>query len=228
MIIVPIVLCKNEEIWIERVLRPFANLFPHVIVADTGSTDSTLEQIAKVPNIYLLKYDHLTAEQVGQCRGWMQAEARSLFSASHVWLVDADELYPTKYIRFILENMMPENAMSGFTYGLECMEKDNGECWFYGVGVSRQAIFSVNSQWRGVYPFESPDTFVPGHPTNYYWSSPKLGHNFYHLHGMCRSTRDADVDQRLGKRFQFSMQDRPDIQPKTLWLKSEREYRDEQ
>lgn len=218
---------KNEEIWIERVLRPFANLFPQIIVADTGSTDGTLEQVAKIPNAHVMKYARLSPAELGKCRQWMQAEAKQFFGATHIWLVDGDELYPTKYIRYILDNMMPDNALSGYTYGIECTEKENGECWLFGVGVNRQAIFSVEAKWHGDHPFESPDCYVPGHPLNHYFQSPGWAYHFFHLHQMKRSHKDEDVFLRNQKRFQFSMQDHPEIAPVSLWLKNESEYQDE-
>jgi glycosyltransferase involved in cell wall biosynthesis len=224
----PVLLIKNEELWIRHVLASLANVFPHVIVADTGSTDSTLDQVARVPNITLRTFDHaLTPRELGGCRGEMQDIAKSLFGATHIFLVDGDELYPTKYLRFLVDHPMPQNAMSGFTWGIECTELPSGECWLYSVGVSRQAIFSVNSKWRGDYPFESPDSFIPGHPTNHYWQSPDPSYHFYHIHQMRRSMRDEDVYLRKQKQFQFSMQDHPEIKPAIFWLKSREEYVDE-
>jgi glycosyltransferase involved in cell wall biosynthesis len=228
MNIVPVLLIKNEELWIRHVLASLVHVFPHVIVADTGSTDSTLEQIAPLPNITLQTFDHpLTPRELGQCRGEMQQLAKSLFDATHIFLVDGDELYPTKYLRFLVDNPMPENAMSGFTWGIECTELPNGECWLYAVGLNRQAIISVDSKWKGEYPFESPSTYIPGHPSNHYWKSPDPTYHFYHLHQMRRSIRDDDVYLRKQKQFQFSMADHPEIKPATLWLKSREDYVDE-
>lgn len=231
--IVPIVLCKNEEVWISRVLSALVAVFPHVIVADTGSTDGTLEQIAKVSNIHLMTYSNLSPAEVGLCRGWMQAEAKAKFGAERVMLVDADELYPIKYLRFIRDNPIPADALSGFTYGIECTELDNSECWMVGdadgnlVGVNRQAVFSVDSKWSGQYPFESPDTHIPGDPRNYYWKSPDPSYHYWHLHGMKRSSKDDEVHFRLRKKHQFSCQDRPDLKPIKLWIQSEKDYQDE-
>lgn len=232
MNIVPMVLVKNEELWIGKVLASLSKVFPHVIVADTGSTDSTREQVAKVPNVKLMTYENLTPQQVGKCREWMQEEAKKSFGATHVMLVDGDELYPLKYLRYILDNPMPENAMSGFTYGIECTELQNGECWFLGrqggiVGVNRQAIFSVDSKWSGDYPFESPDSYVAGDPSNHYFPALEPGHHFYHLHQMQRSTKDSDVYLRVQKRYQFSMAEHPDIVPMIKWLNRREEYADE-
>jgi len=230
--IVPITMCKNEEIWIERVVTPLVKVFDNVIVADTGSTDSTIEKIWQIPGVHLMTYQNLKPEEVGLCRGWMQQEAKELYNATHVFLVDADELYPIKYLEYIRDNPMPENAMSGFTYGIECTELDNGECWMLGTengltGVSRHAIFSVDSKWHGVYPFESPDTFVAGDETNFYWQSVNPNHHFFHLHQMKRSSRDEDVELRMQKKYQFSMRNAPEIKPHTKWLKNQKEYKDE-
>jgi glycosyltransferase involved in cell wall biosynthesis len=226
---VPVLLIKNEELWIQKILTPLSNLFEHVIVADTGSIDSTLKQIAGMDrdNITLFSYSDLTHQEVGQCRGWMQDQARSLFGADWIFLIDGDELYPTKYLKHILDNPMPAGSLSGFTSGVECAELPNGECWLYSVGVNRQAFISVDSKWKGEYPFESPDTYKPGDPKNYYWTSPDPSYRFFHIHQMRRSSRDEDVYMRVPKRFQFSMQDHPEIKPVTFWLKSREEYIDE-
>lgn len=227
MNIVPVVMIKNEELWIRKVLTSLTNVFPHVIVADTGSTDSTLEQVGMVPRVTLREFGELSPQDTGRCREWMQQEAKSSYGATHIFLVDGDELYPTKYLRFIADYPMPPNSLSGFTWGIECTELPNGECWLFSVGCNRQAMISVDSKWKGEYPFESPDTYVPGDPTNYYWKSPDPSYHFYHLHQMLRSSRDEDVYLRRQKRFQFSMKDHPEIKPTTLWLKSREDYVDE-
>jgi hypothetical protein len=228
MNVVPVLLIKNEEIWIERVLRPLVEVFGCAIVSDTGSTDTTMEQVKKVKgNVLLRQHEDLSPAELGQCRAWMQEEAKKLFDATHIFLVDGDELYPTKYLNFIKKYPMPETALSGFTWGIECTELDNGECWLYNVGLNRQAMISVDSKWSGLYPFESPDTYRPGDPSNYYWRAPDPSYRFYHIHQMKRSSRDGDVYLRLQKRYQFSMKDAPEIKPHKLWLNSQKDYQDE-
>jgi hypothetical protein len=231
MKIVPIVLCKNEEYWIENILTALTAVFENVIVADTGSTDSTVEIVSRMPRVLLMDYPGLSPKEVGKCREWMQAKAKELFGATHVMLVDGDELYPVRYLQYIVDNPMAENARSGFTYGIECTELENGECWVLGrqgavVGVNRQAIFSVDSKWSGTYPFESPDSYVAGDPTNHYWPVLEPYHRFYHLHQMVRSSKDTDVYLRVQKRFQFSMAEQPDIKPLIKWLDNREEYID--
>lgn len=236
MNIVPVLLVKNEEIWIEHVLTPLVSVFPHVIVTDTGSSDSTVDIIEGMrdrgADILLITHPGMDPKQLGKCRQDMQEQARDIFEATHIFLVDGDELYPSKYLKFIRDYPMPENALSGFTWGKEIRQLPNGELWYLDlngddVGLNRQAIISVDSKWNGEYPFESPSTYDPGNPLNYYWKSPDATYHFFHLHQTIRSTRDEDVYIRVKKRFQLSMQDTPQIQPGRLWMKSREEYLDE-
>lgn len=236
MIIVPVILVKNEEYWIRHVLSALTAVFPNVIVADTGSSDQTIEEISKVPGpgiLFVKQYNGLTPHDIGQARQWMQDEAKDRYGATHIFLVDGDELYSKKYLQFIFDHPMPENALSGFTYGVECTELENGECWILGeegrpVGLNRQAIISVDSKWSGQYPFESPSTYIPGDPTNYYWRSPDPSYHFKHLHQLNRSSKDAEVYLRKQKQYQFGLKDAPaSIVPLEKWLNSREEYSDE-
>ncbi len=232
MNIVPVLLVKNEEVWIKRILTALSKVFPHIIVSDTGSTDSTVEQILQVPGVQLFMGRSLDPKGLTDCRQQMQEDAKRVYGATHIFLVDGDELYPTKYLRYIADNPMPDSALSGFTSGIECGELENGELWFYGhagnpVGLNRQAIIPVDSHWKGEYPFESPDCYVPGSSRNHYFKIPEGSLGFYHLHHTRRSRLDADVYLRVQKRDQFSMRDAPELVPYKFWLKSQEEYVDE-
>jgi glycosyltransferase involved in cell wall biosynthesis len=231
MHIIPIVMIKNEELWIEKVLTPLTKVFPGVIVADTGSTDNTIQIVSSIKGVRLMRFIDMTLEQIGQCRGTMQAEAKRLFGATHVMLVDGDELYPTTYLRWLTDNPMPECSLSGYTYGVECTELANGECWLLGnqygvVGVNRQAFFSVDVTWKGTYPFESPSSYKPGDANNYYWKVESPLHRFFHIHQMKRSSKDDDVYMRRQKQYQFALQIHPEIKPLEFWLKSREDYKD--
>lgn len=235
MNIVPVLLIKNEENWIRSVVHSLLSVFPHVIVSDTGSTDNTIDRVKSAgfqERLDLYEKGPLPPHQLGECRQWMQEVAKEKFGATHIFLVDGDELYPKKYLRFIQDFPMPENALSGFTWGKEIRQLDNGELCFLSlngedVGLSRQAIISVDSKWSGVYPFESPSTYDPGNPLNYYWKSPDDTYHFFHLHQTVRSSRDADVYIRMQKQKQFGMQDNHSVLPARPWLSSREEYSDE-
>lgn len=231
MNIVPVLLVKNEEVWIYRILIALANVFSHIIVSDTGSTDSTVDEVLQVPNVLLFKFPSLSPKELSECRGYMQSQAKGMFNATHIFLVDGDELYPTSYLRYIADNPMPDSSLSGFTSGIECGELENGELWFYGnggnpVGLNRQAIIPVDSRWKGEYPFESPDCYVPGSPRNHYFPIPAGLQGFYHLHHTRRSRKDADVYLRVEKKDQFSMRHAPELIPHKFWLNSQADYQD--
>jgi glycosyltransferase involved in cell wall biosynthesis len=227
MNIVPVLLVKNEELWIRQILTALANVFEHIIVSDTGSTDETPEIADAMPQVTLYRFQSMKPDLLTWCRQFMQDEARKHFDATHIFLIDGDELYPTKYLRFIADHPMADNCLSGFTSGIECGELENGEIWFYRAGLNRQAIIPVGSTWRGVYPFESPDCYQPGSPLNHYFAGPDESYRFFHLHHTRRSRHDGDVYLRMQKRNQFSMRDAPEIELDRLWLTSREEYRDE-
>lgn len=222
---VPIVMCKNEEVWIERVLTALVSVFPHVIVADTGSTDSTLERIAKVPGVRLMQFDNPSPDELGQVRWEMQYEAARRYGAERVILVDGDELYPTSYLRFIRDNPMPLDAEVGYTRGVEVEELPNGEIWLYGYDgmFNRECIWSVFATWTGKHPYESPMV----NRDSIFCYDLICGLMFHHLHHTRRSSKDDEVYLRIQKRHQFSMRDIPERKPERLWLRSEKEYVDE-
>ena len=51
----PVVLVKNEETWLERVLRPLVSQFGIAIVGDTGSTDATRDVARALAGVELLE-----------------------------------------------------------------------------------------------------------------------------------------------------------------------------
>lgn len=232
MNIVPVLLIKNEEVWIRRILSALANVFPRIIVSDTGSTDSTISEVLQIPEVALFQFKNVSPVGLRECRQFMQEKAAELFGATHIFLVDGDELYPTTYLRAIAAHPMPDNAISGFTSGIEVGEREDGELWFYGmngepVGLNRQAIIPVTSKWRGEYPFESPDCYQPGSPLNHYFPIPAGSHGFYHLHHTRRSRKDAEVYLRSAKSSQFSMREVPQFVLYKLWLQKQEDYQDE-
>lgn len=225
--IVPVLLVKNEENWIKHILLALANVFPHVIVADTGSTDSTVSEALSVERVVVESFGELSPKDLGLCRQWMQDKAKMDYGAEWMFLVDGDELYPTKYLQWIVDHPMPVGSLSGFTWGIECVEIPNGEIWTYDVGCNRQALISVDSKWSGVYPFESPDSYKPGDPSNFYWPSPDPTYHFFHVHQTVRSSHDEQVYMRMQKRHQLGMADHPEIKPHKFWLSHKGAYRDE-
>jgi hypothetical protein len=217
----------NEERFIRQCLTPLAAIFPVVIVADTGSTDNNLAEIAKVPNVYLMTSGRLTMEELGQKRGEMAQIAKIKFGATHTFQIDGDEIYNSRYLHFILDNPMPEGMLAGYTTGVECAELPNGEIWRYDTDFNRCAVFSVDSKWRGAWPFESPEAWQPEKPeTQFHWPRTEPWQNFYHMHHLVRSSRDADVTGRMEYKSKFSLQTKPDLQPAQFLFSSWADYKD--
>lgn len=226
MKIIPIILTINEERFICQCLTPLAAVFDDVIVFDTGSTDNNLAEIAKVTGIHRVLYPPCTMQELGQMRGTMAEMAKSL-GASHVMQVDGDEIYNTRYLRYILANPMPAGTLAGYTVGIELAELPNGEIWRYDTDFNRCAVFSVDSKWRGAWPFESPEAWDPEHPeTQYHWPRTERWQNFYHMHHLVRSSRDADVTGRLEYRNKFSLQTKDELKPVEKLLDSWSDYKD--
>jgi len=225
-VILPIVMTLNEERFIRQTLTPLSNVFPVVIVADTGSTDDALEEMAKVSHLHMVHYDHPDMETVGKIRGYLAWIAKQL-GATHVIQVDGDEIYPTKYLQYLLDNPMPEGMVAGYTTGVECAELQHGEIWRYDTDFNRCAVFSVDSPWRGAWPFESPLAWDPDHPeTQYHWPRTERWQNFYHMHHLVRSRKDHEVNGRIEYRNLFALQTKPELQPATFLLKSWQDYED--
>jgi len=230
--ILPIMMLKNEEIWLREIIQPILNVFGVLIVGDTGSTDSTISILHEYPQVHLNFLDTLTPDKIGIYRYELSQAAKDL-GASHAMMIDGDELYTTKALRYIKETGLPEGYDAGFTTGLEIHESMSGEFHILGkkchwIRRNQLAVFSVDSLWKGSYPFESPDVFRPD-SRNYYWKATGMRHSthHYHLHQCTRSSKDEETYMRMQKRNLYSMQPNPEILPYSLWLKRKEDYEDE-
>ena len=225
--LVPVIMTFNEERFIRQCLTPLCAVFPVVIVADTGSTDNNLSEIAKVPgDIYQMNSGILTFEELGMKRAEMAFVAKERFGATHILHCDGDEIYRTAYLHHIKNNPLPPDMIAGYTHGVELDELSNGEVWRYDRDYNRCAVFSVDSKWHGAYPFEAPDAYQQDQPElNYYYPAAPL-HEFYHMHHFRRSSKDAETRWRVEKQHQFAMVDRPEAQLVEKFLNSWDDYKD--
>lgn len=228
MNLIPTVMVCNEERFITPVLTALASVFPAVIVADTGSIDSTLAQIKQLP-VYLMDVGRLPLDKLGVLRNEMADIAAVHFGATHIMKVDGDECYPTSYLRSIVSDPLPPDKTAGFTHCVELIELDNGEVWKLDADFDAITVYPASARWGGVYPFEYPR--FPKEIDPYYYEEMMYryrGGVFYHLHHMkYRSSQDAVTPWRMRKQNQFALKPRPDMKLKELFLKSWEDYKDE-
>lgn len=79
-----IVPCKNERENIRSCIESFLGIADEILIADSGSTDGTLQLAAKYPNVKIIEREYITS---GDFKNW------AIPQATHEWvlIVDADE-----------------------------------------------------------------------------------------------------------------------------------------
>jgi len=211
--LVPTVMIKNEELWIEDVLKPLSEVFDRILVADTGSIDRTVEIVRSFSNADLSLEGNQIPSGLTHVRQKLTHRAREL-GYSHFLLVDGDELYNRAGLRSILEQSDFSKVFGGYTSMTSLDADDDGQLWELDDQFSRLAVHPTTTTWRGDYPFELPDVFEnpKKYPWVYYTTPNGQGYHGVHLHRLERSSQDDQVVYRTAKRFQFCMQDKPQIQ----------------
>ena len=79
-----IVPCKNEQLNIRACIESFASIADEILIADSGSTDATLEIVRQFDNIRIIERDYGTS---GDFKNWAIPQATNEW----VLIVDADE-----------------------------------------------------------------------------------------------------------------------------------------
>ncbi|MDG1872680.1 MAG: glycosyltransferase family 2 protein [Mariniblastus sp.] len=79
-----IVPCKNEQLNIRACIESFYSIADEIVIADSGSTDATLEIARQFDNVRIIERDYKTS---GDFKNW------AIPQATHEWvlIVDADE-----------------------------------------------------------------------------------------------------------------------------------------
>lgn len=206
-------MCRNEERFIERVLRPLWTVFGIAIVGDTGSTDGTLpilRRLADEGRIALTEYGVLTMPELGQMRKRLAAQAVER-GARYALLVDGDELYNVNALRAVKEEGVPPGCTLTFTTGVLV---DEDEAGYYEMlppvgGLNRTAIFLPSDKWNGEYPFESMAATADGKEHFYHIAPPSYRYHYVHLHRCWRSSKDDEVPYRVANRKRYCMQEIP-------------------
>ena len=96
-----VIICKNEESSIERVLLSLQGLTDDIVVYDNGSTDDTVEKVKKFPvNL-----------QQGSWEGFGKTKQKATCFAKYDWILslDADEAVDEE-LKKSLKELQPEDA----------------------------------------------------------------------------------------------------------------------
>lgn len=217
----PVVMVKNEAVWITAVLRPLLAVFGRAWVADTGSTDGTRE-LARKAGATVFEYGPQTPAALGQVRAELGQRAVAQ-GYPLAFQVDGDELYCVHTLRHLLAQALPQTWVCGFTT-MNTLDyaADTQTYWELNDIFSRAAVWPGSCRHVGEYPFETPEVFNDRSTYHYFGLPPGYRFHALHLHRLVRSQDDAAVLLRQQKQYQFSMQtaERPRLRPFDLnaWL----------
>jgi len=206
---------KNEENYIRQVLACALQALPVAYVADTGSTDSTREEVRKARkagcNLYLFEFGPQTPRQLVTVREELGGIARR---QGHDWgfLIDGDELYYPRALKAVLDEGMPKGRRLGFVSNVTVDNRD-GEMWAMDDIFSRTLVYPLADRWvvtdgPAEYPWECPESFMHKDEFHYFQTPGDLIAHGLHLHRLVRSRRDGEVMRRLEKQRQFGMVDK--------------------
>lgn len=206
---IPVTMVRNEELVIRAILKPLVEVFPLVVVGDTGSTDRTVEICKEYPKVRVVEYGPLTMDKVGKVRQWLAGYVKNA-GYQYAWMVDGDELYYPEAMEFILRHGPSDEMTMGFSQLVSVDLDSEGNFWRMDDVYSRTAIWHVDDKWNGDYPFESPACMAEdGSRWKYYPIDKPEERNWhgYHLHRLARSPKDGEVYLRVQKQYQFCMAD---------------------
>jgi hypothetical protein len=197
---------KNEEYFIQAVLRPLVDVCGAALVGDSGSTDETVKLARAVPGVEVIEWGPLDMETLGRARGELGKVAHG---KGYAWtmLVDGDELYCRATLQMIRETLIPEGRLLGFTTSKMLDRAEDGSLWELDEQAGRTAVHPALTEYVGPYPFEAQKLF--GRPETFFYFAAPPGYRYHcvHLHRLARSSRDADVAYRVAKQKQFCMMD---------------------
>lgn len=202
----PVVMVKNEEIWIQRVLRPLVAVFGLALVGDTGSTDDTVALARAVNGVDVTEFGPMDPSALGQVRRELGRLAL-VKGLPWIMMVDGDELYHEDALRLIAGYEPPEGKSLGYTTMLTLDLDAEGNYWELADKFSRTAVMPSDTAWKGQYPFEVPVLFDRPQTFFYYPNVEGMGYHAVHLHRLVRSRHDDGVMFRQQKQYRFSMQD---------------------
>lgn len=202
--ITPCIQVCNEDYWIFYTLKDLYEIFPQIIVLDTGSDDSTKSIIKDYyPKIQLIEecYGH-DNHKIGNGRNVLRDSCQTHW----MMIVDSDELWPKRNLLKIFDQEVGD-TIGVIMLGLANVEDIDGKLMLRSNDYSnRDALFSPDIKWtRTDYPFESYG-LAGGFPWERVHYLNAHEYYAYHLRHTVRSSRNGAVYFRQEKYNYFPYQ----------------------
>lgn len=155
--ITPVTMVKNEEYWIHYVLREILEVFPYMIMLDTGSTDDTIviaeeTAIKATGALEIVRHDFGSdAHMIGNGRNLL----RRAVETEWMFLIDGDEIWTMPQIKSLLSHTV-EPGKRIVMAGSHNLEDVNGQIVKRTHDVANKDIlFARDVEWIRIdYPFE--------------------------------------------------------------------------
>lgn len=193
---------RNEEYWIGHNLLPALQVLDHVIVADTGSADDTLEIVREVAAPFADKFTLLTYQPLSHDLNGQKPRNDMAKTTTTEWglLIDGDEWYPPEYLEQIKATDMPAGVNLGYVPLHVVRWDDMMHKFRFAEEWSGQVLYRVAGlRWIGPYPDEGPNYNFDG-SKSYYLPGNASGRHVLDFHHLTRSRLDAQTPHRMGKR----------------------------
>jgi len=154
--ITPVSMIKNEDFWIQYVLRDVLDIFGRAIVLDTGSTDLTKEKIRALEfstagKLIMIEENYGDdSNKIGNGRNVL----RELCPTYWMFLIDGDEIWTKPQLEELLKSEVPEQARIAMVGGRNIQDVSGSLKLRELANYDR--LFAPEVRWKRTdYPFES-------------------------------------------------------------------------
>lgn len=221
----PALMVRNEEFWIYYVLRDLLQIFPNVVMLDTGSTDRTVgiaRGIARIsPGKLTLVEKNFgdNANLIGNTRNDLRAGIQTKW----MFLVDGDEIWTRPQLDKLLEAEIPDDKQVVMA-GSHNLEDVGGTLQLRADDIAHKDILFVRDiEWtRTDYPFEGYGLSNTLSPDRVHYLP--AGEVFcWHMRHTRRSSKDSETYFRAEK-LSFYPYSGAFTNPPAGWLGSKAPY----
>lgn len=154
----PALMIRNEEYWIHYVLKDLLQVFPRIIVLDTGSTDDTKRIIRDTATVINCGKLELIEENYGSDASLIgngRNILRALVDTKWMFLVDGDEIWTKPQLENLLAYDIPDGKQVVMAGNMN-IEDINGQLKVRTHDMAgKDILFTKDVKWSRVdYPFE--------------------------------------------------------------------------